>query len=101
MPESPVLLHVWTVDPDRYGELVDSLSDLFGRMQSDPAFVSARILETEAHDSVAALVETSVPAADRRRLEALPDVRETLDQVQGAFSLVVKLYHEAEPYTED
>lgn len=33
---------------------------------------------------------------DRRRLEQLPEVRETLDRLPGTVNLVVKLYREVD-----
>jgi hypothetical protein len=38
------------------------------------------------------------PREDRQRLEGLPEVRETLDAVRGAYNLVIRLYHEVEAY---
>jgi hypothetical protein len=35
---------------------------------------------------------------DRERLEALPEVRETLHDVRGAYNLVTRLYHQIETY---
>ena len=97
MTESPILLHIWTVSPERHADLVDRLDRLFGDMTSDPGFVSARVLETEDHGSVAAIVEMR-SVEDRRRLEARADVREALDHVHEAFNLVSRLYHEVGVY---
>ena len=50
--------------------------------------------ESPDRTSVAALVEMRSPE-DRKRLEKLPEVRETLHNVQdGAYNLIITLYHE-------
>ena len=64
------------------------------RVAGDPGFVSARVLSSEDHTSVAALVEMR-SVEDRRRLEQLPEVHETLYNVQGAYNVAIRLYHEA------
>jgi hypothetical protein len=97
MNQSPVLLHIWNVHPEEQETLVGQLDEMFRRVSDDPGLVSARILATEDRKSVAALVEMR-SADDRRRLEALPEVRETLLNVQGAYNLLVTLYHEVEVY---
>ena len=95
MNESPVLLHIWTVDPARESALVKRLAELFDHVTDEPGFVSARILESADLTSVAAVVEMQ-SVEDRQRLEQLPEVRNTLDDLHGAFSLVARLYHEVE-----
>jgi heme-degrading monooxygenase HmoA len=97
MNESPVLLHVWSVHPEQQSALVERLGEMFGHVAGAPGFVSARILTSADRTSVAALVEMQ-SAADRERLEALPAVRETLDNVRGAYNLTVRLYHQLETY---
>jgi hypothetical protein len=93
MNESPVLLHIWTVDPAQESALVKRLAELFDQVTDEPGFVSARILESADLTSVAAMVEMQ-SVEDRQRLEQLPEVRNTLDDLHGAFSLVARLYHE-------
>jgi hypothetical protein len=66
-------------------------------VSEDPGLVSARILASPDGKSVAALVEMRT-LEDRRRLEKLPEVRETLLNVQGAYNLIVTLYHEVGAY---
>ena len=95
MNESPVLLHIWTVDPARESALVKQLAELFDHLTDEPGFASARILQSADQTSVAALVEMR-SVEDRQRLEQLPKVRNTLDGLHGAFSLVARLYHEVD-----
>ena len=97
MNESPVLLHVWSVHPDHADALVDRLAGLFERVSDVPGFVSARILASADRDSVAAVVEMR-SAEDRERLEALPDVHETLYGVSGAYNLMVRLYDQVKAF---
>jgi hypothetical protein len=94
MNQSPVLLHVWTVEPEAQATLVEQVAELFRNVSDDPGFVSSRILASPDRKSVAALIEMRSPE-DRHRLEQLPEVRETLHSVQhGAYNLIVTLYHE-------
>jgi cyanate lyase len=98
MSESAVLLHVWEVRPEHHADLLDRLASLFRAVHSDPGFVSARVLETEDHGSVAAILEMR-SVEDRQRIQARPDVRETLEHVQPAFNLLYRLYHEVAVYS--
>ena len=94
MDQSPVLLHIWSVEPEAKATLVEQLGEMLRHVSDDPGLVSARILANPDRTSVAALVEMRSPE-DRERLEALPEVRETLNKVQeGAYNLIITLYHE-------
>ena len=94
MNQSPVLLHIWKVHPEAEATLVEQLAEMLGHVSDDPGLVSARILSSPDRTSVAALVEMRSPE-DRKRLEELPEVRETLHDVQdGAYNLIITLYHE-------
>jgi hypothetical protein len=97
MNQSPILLHVWSVDPGEETTLVEQLGKMLGRLDGDPGLVSARILASADGTSVAALIEMK-SVEDRQRLEELPEVRETLLGVRGAYNLVIRLYHEVEAY---
>ena len=98
MEEGPVLIHVWTVDPQSESACVDKLEQLFQhQISADPGFVAARILESQDRSSLAAVIEMK-SVEDRKRIEAEPDVRETLDHLHGAASLVVRLYHQIGAY---
>jgi hypothetical protein len=97
MDQSPILLHVWSVHPDEATALVERLGKMFSHLGGDEGFVSARILASVDRTSVAALVEMR-SIEDRQRLEELPEVRETLHAVRGAYNLVIRLYHEFEAY---
>ncbi len=98
MNESPVLVHVWEVDPAEEGVAVGHLNEMFGEIVKDPGFVSARVLETADQTSIAAIVEMR-SVEDRQRLEQLPDVRETLHHLHGTANMVVRLYHEVGSYS--
>ena len=57
MNESPLLVHVWEVDPAEEGVAVRSLDELFGEVVKDPGFVSARVLQTADQTSLAAIMQ--------------------------------------------
>ena len=95
--ESPLLVHIWIVDPAKEGLAAQHLDTMFGEVASDPGFVSARVLESEDRSSIAALVEMR-SVEDRQRLEQLPTIRETLDHLPGTLNLVLRLYQEVVTY---
>ena len=97
MNESALLVHVWEVDPGDEAVAIQSLDQMFGEIAKNPGFVSAHVLETDDHASIAAIVEMK-SVEDRQRLEQSGDVRKTLDHLHGAANLVVRLYHEAASY---
>jgi hypothetical protein len=97
MNESPVLVHIWEVDPGQEAAAIKRLEEMFGELVKDPGFVSARVLESPDRTSVAAVLEMRT-VEDRQRLEQLPDVRETLDHLHGSANLVIRLYHEVGVY---
>ncbi len=97
MKESRVLIHVWEVDPGDYVAAVGSLDEMFRELVKDPGFVSARVLESADHTSIAAVVEMRT-AEDRQRIERLPELRETLDHLHGTANIVVRLYNEIAAY---
>ncbi len=97
MNESPVLVHVWEVDPAEEAAALQSLNEMFGGVVKDPEFVSARVLQTDDKTSIAAIVEMR-SAEDRQRLEQLPDVRDTLHHLHGTANLVIRLYNEVGAY---
>ncbi|MGO9899506.1 MAG: hypothetical protein ACLP0J_07395 [Solirubrobacteraceae bacterium] len=97
MHESPVLIHVWEVDPAEEAPAVGRLDEMFGKLVKDPGFVSARVLESADRTSIAAVVEMR-SVEDRRRVEQLPNVRETLDHLHGTANIVIRVYHEVGAY---
>jgi hypothetical protein len=97
MKESPILVHIWSVDPAHEGVAAKHLEKMFGEVSADPGFVSARVLESDDQSSIAALVEMATPE-DRQRLEHLPVVRETLDHLPGTVNVVLRLYQEVVTY---
>jgi hypothetical protein len=97
MNASPVLVHVWEVDPAEEAAALQHLNQMFGEIVKDPEFVSARVLQTADKTSIAAIVEMR-SAQDRQRLEQMPDVRETLHHLHGTANLVIRLYHEVGAY---
>ena len=98
MSESPVLVHVWEIDPAEEPAAVQSLNEMFGEIVNDPGFVSGRVLQTADKTSLAAVVEMR-SAEDRQRLEQLPGVREPLHQLHGAANLLIRLYTEISAYS--
>lgn len=97
MTESPFLVHLWEVDPANEAAVVQHLDDMFGGIAQDPGFVSARVLQTADHTSIAAIVEMRSPE-DRQRLEQSPEVGDTLRNLHGTANLVARLYHEVASY---
>jgi hypothetical protein len=97
MNESPVLVHVWEVDPAEEAVAVRRLNEMFGEIVKDPGFVSARVLETADKTSIAAVVQMR-SVEDRQRLEQLPNVREPLHHLHGAANLLIRLYNEVGNY---
>jgi hypothetical protein len=97
MNESPVLIHVWQVDPAEEAAALGRLDEMFGQLVKDPGFVSARVLESSDQTSIAAVVEMR-SVEDRQRAQQLPAVRETLDQLHGTANIVIRLYHEVATY---
>jgi hypothetical protein len=95
MNQSPILLHVWNVDPEDEATLLERLGKMLDDVSDDPGLVSARILASADRTSVAALIEMK-SIEDRRRLEEVPEVRETLHAVHGAYNLLIRLYHEVD-----
>jgi hypothetical protein len=98
MAEGPVVIHVWSVDPSEESSNVQRLDELFAhQIASDSGFVSARILVSDDRASMASVVEMR-SAEDRKRIEELPEVRETLDNLHGAANLVFRLYEQVKVY---
>jgi len=97
MNESPVLIHVWQVDPAEAAAARGRLDEMFGGLLNDPGFVSARVLESADQTSIAAVVEMR-SVEDRQRLERLDGVREVLDHLHGTANIVIRLYHEGATY---
>lgn len=97
MEESPLLVHIWAVDPAKEGLAAQHLDKMFGEIAADHGFVSAKVLESADRSSIAAFVEMQ-SVEDRQRLEQLPAVRETLDHLPGTVNVVLRLYHEVGAY---
>lgn len=97
MNEGPVLIHVWEIDPEDEGAALEALERMFDQVRSDPAFVSARVLQSVDRSSIAAVLEMRT-TEDRQRLEQLPEIRETLDHLHGGVNLLIRLYHEVYAY---
>ena len=97
MKESPVLIHIWDVDPAKEGHAARHLDKMFGEIAADPGFVSAKVLESADGSSIAAFVEMQ-SVEDRQRLEQLAPVRETLYNLPGTVNVVLRLYQEVVAY---
>ena len=76
---------------------VGRLEEMFGELVKDPGFVSARVLESVDRTSIAVVLEMR-SVEDRRRVEQLPDVRDTLDHLHGTANIVIRAYHEVGAY---
>lgn len=98
MNESPLLVHVWEVDPAEEAAAVARLDEMFGEVVKDPGFVSAHVLQTADQTSLVAIVEMR-SSEDRQRLEQSPAVRDVLDHLHGTANLVARLYHEVASYS--
>jgi hypothetical protein len=86
------------VDPAQEAACIERLDELFAnQIATDAGFVSARILDSQDHASVAAVIEMR-SVEDRRRIEQLPEVRETLDHLHGAANLILRLYHQVKAF---
>ena len=97
MKESPVLVHIWNVDPAQEGLAARHLDTMFGEVAAEPGFVSAKVLESTDRSSIAAFVEMK-SVEDRKRLEQLPAVRDTLDHLPGTVNVVLRFYQEVVAY---
>jgi hypothetical protein len=97
MNESPVLIHVWEVEPTDEAAAVRRLEEMFGALVEDPGFVSARVLESADRTSIAAIVEMRT-VEDRQRVEQLHNVRETLHHLHGTANIAIRLYHEVRAF---
>ncbi len=97
MKESPVLIHIWDVDPGHEEDAVQHLDNMFGEITAERGFVSAKVLQSADRASIAAVVQMQT-VEDRQRLEQLPVVRETLMHLPGTVNLVLRLYHEVAAY---
>ncbi len=86
------------MEPAAESTAVQRLEELFAdEITTDPGFVSARILESDDRTSLAAVIEMR-SVEDRRRIEQLPEVRDTLDHLHGAANLVLRLYRQVKTY---
>jgi hypothetical protein len=97
MNEGPVLLHIWEVQASEEPAALRRLEEMFAEIATDDSFMSARVLESPDRMSIAAVVEMR-SAEDRRRLEGLPNVQDTLQHLHGTANLVLRLYHEVGRY---
>jgi hypothetical protein len=97
MKESPILIHIWDVDPAKEGLAAEHLDKMFGEVAADPGFVSGKVFESADRASIAAFVEMQ-SVEDRQRLEQLAAVREALDHLPGTVNVVLRLYHEVGAY---
>jgi hypothetical protein len=95
--ESPVLIHVWEIDPEEAASAEGKLNEMFGGLVKDPGFVSASVLESTDQTSIAAVMEMR-SVEDRQRLERLPEVSEVLDHLHGTANIVIRLYHRVGSY---
>jgi hypothetical protein len=98
--ESPVLVHVWEVEPGQEDVAVAHLDTMLRSISGDPGLVAARVLASDDRGSVATVIEMR-SVEDRKRLEQLPHVRDTLERLPGTVNIVVRLYREVAAYPAD
>jgi len=98
MNESPVLVHVWQVDPAAEAAVIGRLEEMLGDVVKDPGFLKARVFQSADRTSIAITIEMA-SAEDRQRLEQLPEVRGTLDNLHGTANLIIRLYQEVGVFT--
>lgn len=96
--QRPVLLHVWMTHPEAADAHIQRLAQLFAAVAGEPGFVSARILQDSGRSSIAAIIEMRT-VEDRRRLEELPVVHETLHGLEGSANLVARLYDDVAAFS--
>jgi len=96
--EGPVLIHVWEVlGTGHEGQVLERLDKMLTATAGEPGFVSARVLGSADGLSIAVVLEMQ-SAEDRRRLERLPWVRETLDHLDKTMNIMIRLYHQVHEY---
>jgi hypothetical protein len=93
--EGPALIHVWDVDPEREAVAVRGVESMVDSLANEPGLVSARVFQSNDKESMAVVVEMR-SVEDRRRIEQLPAVRDTLDHLEGTVNVVARLYCEVE-----
>ena len=67
MKESPVLIHVWDVDPAEVAAATGRLEEMFGELVNDPGFVAARVMQSEDQTSMSVSARAGGPPPDARR----------------------------------
>ena len=95
--ESPVLVRVWDVEPGQERVAVGHLDDMLREIESDPGLVAGRVLASDDRLSIATVMEMR-SVGDRKRIEHLPHVRDTLDHLRGSVNIVVRLYRQVAAY---
>jgi hypothetical protein len=95
--EGPIVVHVWDVEPGQERVAVGHLDDMLREIESDPGLVAGRVLASDDRLSLAALLEMR-SVEDRKRLEQLPHVRDTLERLPGTVNIVVRLYRQVAAY---
>ena len=98
--EGPVLVHVWDVEPGQESVAVGHLDETLREIESDPGLVRARILASDDRQSLATVIEMR-SAGDRKRIEEMPHVRDTLGHLRGTVNIVVRLYRQVAAYPPD
>jgi len=96
--EGPVLIHVWEVlDPSHEDLILERLDKMLSETVSQPGFVSARVLQSADGRSIAVALEMRT-AEDRERLERLPWVSDTLNNLDETMNTILRLYHQIHEY---
>jgi hypothetical protein len=98
--ESPVVIDLWTVDPERRGELLERISEALRRLlPGREGFVSAHIFESIDGGTVLVVMEMRT-ARDRQLLTDSPEVQRMMRELRAIASTHVNLYRLVESITE-
>lgn len=90
------LVHIWEVtEPAQANTVVERVDEMLEQVAREPGYVSARLLESDDRTSIAVMVEMKT-TEDRRHIEQLPIVRDTLAHLDGTLNIIVRRYHERE-----
>lgn len=96
MAESPILIDVWTVEPEQQDALVHAIRERLGRLIADrPGFVSADIYQSANRDMVLLTVRMQ-SASDRRDLTDDPRIQQVFRELGRTATSHTHVYRLAE-----
>jgi hypothetical protein len=98
--ESPVVIDLWTVDPERRGELVERISETLRRLLAGrEGFVSAHVFESIDGGTVLVVVQMRT-ARDRQLLTDSPEAQRMMRELRAIASKHMNLYRLVDSITE-